>query len=141
MLSEKGEYIFLWTQTYKINRFLSLLMFFTREFVFFSNNLLRWCILRVIQQCDKHLDKVLNVEEFVRRIYTVIHSNDSVARALTIRFVCLTGKENHLIAELVHFYTSLLAENVDSSCCLCVNFRRKNIPTCGKLGVKIHFCL
>nr|XP_011437947.2 integrator complex subunit 7 [Crassostrea gigas] len=50
-----------------------------------GNNLLRWCILRVIQQCDRHLDKVLNVDEFVRRLYTVIHSNDSVARALTIR--------------------------------------------------------
>lgn len=55
--------------------------------IHFRNNLLRWCILRVIQQCDRHLDKVLNVDEFVRRLYTVIHSNDSVARALTIRFV------------------------------------------------------
>jgi len=27
----------------------------------------------------------LNVDEFVRRIYSVIHSNDPVARALTLR--------------------------------------------------------
>ena len=50
------------------------------------NNLLRWCILRVLQESEKHLDKVLNVEEFVKRIHGVIHSNDYVARALTLRY-------------------------------------------------------
>uniref|UniRef100_T1J6J8 Integrator complex subunit 7 n=1 Tax=Strigamia maritima TaxID=126957 RepID=T1J6J8_STRMM len=50
-----------------------------------GNNFLRLCILKVMQQTDKHLDKILNVEEFVRRIFSVIHSNDPLARALTLR--------------------------------------------------------
>ncbi|OWF54349.1 integrator complex subunit 7-like isoform X2 [Mizuhopecten yessoensis] len=50
-----------------------------------GNNFLRWCILRVTLQSEKHLDKILNVDEFVRRIFSVIHSNDPVARALTVR--------------------------------------------------------
>lgn len=51
-----------------------------------SSNFLRMCILRVTQQSNKHLDKILNIDEFVRRIFFVIHSNDPVARALTLRY-------------------------------------------------------
>ncbi|KAJ8309500.1 hypothetical protein KUTeg_014374 [Tegillarca granosa] len=50
-----------------------------------GNNFLRWCILGVTQQSQKHLDKVLNIDEIMRRIFQVIHSNDPVARALTLR--------------------------------------------------------
>ncbi|XP_017781296.1 PREDICTED: integrator complex subunit 7 [Nicrophorus vespilloides] len=50
-----------------------------------GNNFLRLCVLRVCQQSEKHLDKVSNVDEFVRRVYSVIHSNDPIARALVLR--------------------------------------------------------
>ncbi|XP_018575936.1 integrator complex subunit 7 [Anoplophora glabripennis] len=50
-----------------------------------GNNFLRLCVLRVCQQSEKHLDKISNVDEFVRRIYSVIHSNDPIARAVTLR--------------------------------------------------------
>ena len=52
-----------------------------------GNNFIRLCILRVVQQSEKHLDKILNVGEFLRRIFGVIHSNDPIARAITIRYV------------------------------------------------------
>nr|CAD7259000.1 unnamed protein product [Timema shepardi]CAD7569889.1 unnamed protein product [Timema californicum] len=50
-----------------------------------GNNFLRVWVLCVCQQSEKHLDKILNVDEFVRRIFSVIHSNDPIARALTLR--------------------------------------------------------
>ncbi|CAH2085020.1 unnamed protein product [Euphydryas editha] len=50
-----------------------------------GNNFLRLWVLRVCQQSEKHLDKILNVDEFLRRIYSVLHSNDPVARALALR--------------------------------------------------------
>ncbi|KYM93935.1 Integrator complex subunit 7 [Cyphomyrmex costatus] len=50
-----------------------------------GSNFLRVWVLRVCQQSERHLDKILNVDEFVRRIYSVIHSNDPIARALTLR--------------------------------------------------------
>ena len=53
----------------------------------FRSNFLRHCILKVTQQSEKHLDRILNVDEFLRRIYMVMHSNDPVARAITLRFV------------------------------------------------------
>lgn len=31
------------------------------------------------------MDKILSVDEFVKRIYVVIHSNDPVARSITLR--------------------------------------------------------
>ena len=50
------------------------------------NNFVRLCILRVAQQSTKHLDKILNVDEFMKRVYTVIHSNDPYARAIVLRY-------------------------------------------------------
>jgi len=41
-------------------------------------------VLRVCQQSEKHLDKILNVDEFVRRIFSVIHSNDPVSKDITV---------------------------------------------------------
>lgn len=49
------------------------------------NNFLRLCVLKVTQQSEKHLEKILNVDEFVKRVFSVIHSNDPVARAITLR--------------------------------------------------------
>jgi len=54
-------------------------------FSFFRSNFLRLCILKVTQQSEKHLDKILNVDEFLKRIYSVTYSNDPVARAITVR--------------------------------------------------------
>ena len=55
------------------------------EFFRLNSNLFRLWVLRVCQQSEKHLEKISNVDEFVKRIFTVIHSNDPVARALTLR--------------------------------------------------------
>ncbi|XP_047509426.1 integrator complex subunit 7 [Pieris napi] len=50
-----------------------------------GNNFLRLWVLRVCEQSEKHLDKILNVDEFLRRVFGVLHSNDPVARALALR--------------------------------------------------------
>jgi integrator complex subunit 7 len=50
-----------------------------------TSNLFRLWVLRVCQQSEKHLEKITNVDEFVKRIFTVMHSNDPVARSLTLR--------------------------------------------------------
>lgn len=55
------------------------------EFFRMGSNLLRLWVLRVCQQSEKHVDKILNVDEFVKRIFMVMHSNDPIARALTLR--------------------------------------------------------
>uniref|UniRef100_H2ZCL7 Integrator complex subunit 7 n=1 Tax=Ciona savignyi TaxID=51511 RepID=H2ZCL7_CIOSA len=52
-----------------------------------GNNFLKLCVLRVAQQSTKQLDKILNIDEFMRRIYSVIHSNDPYARAITLRML------------------------------------------------------
>lgn len=55
------------------------------EFFRLGSNLFRLWVLRVCQQSEKHLEKITNVDEFVKRIFMVIHSNDPVARSLTLR--------------------------------------------------------
>ncbi|KAI7800044.1 integrator complex subunit 7 [Triplophysa rosa] len=52
-----------------------------------GNNFLRLCVLKVTQLSEKHLEKILNVDEFVKRVFSVIHSKDPVARAITLRML------------------------------------------------------
>ncbi|KAK2721508.1 integrator complex subunit 7-like [Artemia franciscana] len=52
-----------------------------------GTNFLRLWILRVCQQSENHIKKVQNVDEFVKRTFSVIHSNDPVARSLTLRLL------------------------------------------------------
>ena len=42
-------------------------------------------LFSVVRQSERHLDKITNVDEFVKRVFSVIHSNDPIARALTLR--------------------------------------------------------
>nr|CAB3256489.1 integrator complex subunit 7-like [Phallusia mammillata] len=69
-----------------------------------GNNFIRLCILRVAQQSTKHLDKILNVDEFMKRIYIVIHSNDPYARALTLRML---GSVSCMISEKKNAHHSI----------------------------------
>lgn len=66
-----------------------------------GSNFLRVLVLKVMQQSQNHLDKILNIDEFVRRVYCVMHSNDPVARALTLRTL---GSISAVVAErkLIH---------------------------------------
>ncbi|XP_052770022.1 integrator complex subunit 7-like [Mya arenaria] len=70
-----------------------------------GNNFIRWCILRVTAESGKHLDKILNVEEFMRRIFAVYHSNDPVARAVTLRAL---GNISLIIAERKNIHHSIV---------------------------------
>uniref|UniRef100_S4RCB0 Integrator complex subunit 7 n=1 Tax=Petromyzon marinus TaxID=7757 RepID=S4RCB0_PETMA len=76
-----------------------------------GNNFLRLCVLKVTQQSEKHLDKILNVDEFVKRIFSVIHSNDPVARAITLRML---GSIACIIPERKNAHHSI-RESLDSN--------------------------
>ncbi|KAG0092896.1 hypothetical protein BGZ92_008252 [Podila epicladia] len=55
-----------------------------------SNNIQRHSILQVVKKSEPHLKKLLNVEETIKRISPTLHSNDPLARALTLRvFGCM----------------------------------------------------
>ena len=53
------------------------------------NNSLRLCILRVVQNIQKHFEKITVVHEFTEMIFKVVHSNDPMARAITLRYYIL----------------------------------------------------
>ncbi|KAK6183079.1 hypothetical protein SNE40_010625 [Patella caerulea] len=70
-----------------------------------GNNFIRLCILKVTQQSEKHLDKIINVDEFIKRIFTVLHSNDPVARAITLRtlgsIACIISEKKNVHHSIV----------------------------------------
>ncbi|RUS69914.1 hypothetical protein EGW08_022321, partial [Elysia chlorotica] len=78
-----------------------------------GNNFIRLCVLRVGQQSEKHQDKIFSVDEFTRRIFGVIHSNDPFARAITLRTL---GSFASIIAEKknVHHSIILSMDSTDS---------------------------
>ncbi|GFS17810.1 integrator complex subunit 7 [Elysia marginata] len=76
-----------------------------------GNNFIRLCILRVGQQSEKHQDKIFSVDEFTRRIFGVIHSNDPVARAITLRTL---GSFASIIAEKKNVHHSII-QSMDST--------------------------
>ena len=43
-------------------------------------NFLKLCVLCVVRQSERHLDKITNVDEFVKRVFAVIHSNDPIGK-------------------------------------------------------------
>jgi len=59
-------------------------------------NLVRLCVLRVLQQSQRHLDKITSLDELVKRIFDVMRQNDPEARALTLRAL---GEEWLLLKE------------------------------------------
>lgn len=54
------------------------------------SNQLRSCLIRVVGECETELSKVFSRDEVARRILKVSHSNDPIARALTLQLLgCL----------------------------------------------------
>lgn len=82
-----------------------------------SNNFLRLCVLKVTQQSEKHLEKILNVDEFVKRIFSVIHSNDPVARAITLRYACLSRKAAQMLPVCLFIHSFILNQPSPSKRC------------------------
>ena len=49
------------------------------------DNFLRFQVLEVFRQSERHLAGITSIDEVLKRVISVIHSNDPVARALTLR--------------------------------------------------------
>lgn len=69
-----------------------------------GTNLLRFNTLKVVQLSERHLNKITNVDEFLRRIHSVTHSNDPVARAITLR---VYGAIASIVAERKNVHHSI----------------------------------
>lgn len=57
------------------------------DFFLSGNNVLRLQIMQVTARSELQLSKISNLDEVIRRIFSVIHSNDPIARALTFRIL------------------------------------------------------
>jgi integrator complex subunit 7 len=68
----------------------------TDKFVSSHQNTIRQCISQVMVLCSKHLHKVTNIDDIFQKICTVFHSNDPVARGLTLS---VFGAMSPLIAD------------------------------------------
>ncbi|CAN8008454.1 unnamed protein product [Ixodes pacificus] len=111
-----------------------------------GTNFLRMLVLKVMQQSDKHLDKILNIDEFVRRIFSVMYSNDPVARALTLRTL---GSIAEIVAERKNLHHSIRssldshdAVELDAAIFAAARFAAESktfaANMCGRIGAMIQ---
>lgn len=111
-----------------------------------SSNLVRLWILKVCQQSENHLDKILSTDEFVKRIFIVIHSNDPVARAITLRAL---GAVARVIPEKVQIHHSIrraldshdaveVKAAIFASSCFAAQSKTFSISMCSKIGSMIE---
>uniref|UniRef100_A0A0K0DA42 Integrator complex subunit 7 n=1 Tax=Angiostrongylus cantonensis TaxID=6313 RepID=A0A0K0DA42_ANGCA len=77
-----------------------------------GSNPLRMTIARVLSECDSHLSLVFSGSEIFKRVLSVSHSNDPIARAMTLQVLASLApvspeskQVHHLIVE------SMTAEN------------------------------
>jgi integrator complex subunit 7 len=50
-----------------------------------GTNFSRLCVWKVTQRSSRHLKKIMNIDEVVKSLFSVTHSNDPTARALALR--------------------------------------------------------
>jgi len=65
-----------------------------------GSNFLKLCVLKAIQSSKHHLIKIFNIDEFCRRFFAVSHSNDPIARAVTLRvfgnIACIASERKNI---------------------------------------------
>ncbi|XP_062502910.1 integrator complex subunit 7-like [Corticium candelabrum] len=71
-----------------------------------GTNFLRLWVWKVTQRCACHLEKIMNVDEVVKRLFSVTHSNDPVARALTLR---MFGSMAYVVSERKNVHQCVLS--------------------------------
>eukprot|EP01133_Synstelium_polycarpum_P007035 gene7035-8179_t len=71
-----------------------------------SSNQVKYRILKVFQECSSEIHRISNIDEVLKRIHSVILSNDPVARALALRVL---GSVPQLIADKLYIHHSVRA--------------------------------
>ncbi|KAL6077897.1 Integrator complex subunit 7, variant 2 [Balamuthia mandrillaris] len=60
-----------------------------------GTNFVRYCICLILRRSESQLSNILSIEDVLRRIHSVLQSNDPIARALTLRTL---SSVPHLVA-------------------------------------------
>ncbi|OAQ29494.1 hypothetical protein K457DRAFT_39046, partial [Linnemannia elongata AG-77] len=81
-----------------------------------SNNTQRHAILQVFTRSERHMKKIMNVEEVVKRISPLLQSNDPLSRALTLRaFGTMAVIVSDRVDVVIHSLDSLEAMEVSAA--------------------------
>ncbi|RUP06779.1 hypothetical protein BC936DRAFT_140230 [Jimgerdemannia flammicorona] len=111
-----------------------------------GNNLIRFYIYKVIKSAsERHLSKVINVEELVRRILSVVMlNNDTIARAITLSSDTETNFTLYtFLARIIHRLDKS-TEHVEIDAAICaadrICARSEQFPgaICARLAAKLE---
>ncbi|KAF9152446.1 hypothetical protein BG015_005242 [Linnemannia schmuckeri] len=84
-----------------------------------SNNTQRHAILQVFTRSERHMKKIMNVEEVVKRISPQLQSNDPLSRALTLRafgtMAVIVSDRVDVYHRVIHSLDSLEAMEVSAA--------------------------
>jgi len=75
-----------------------------------SDNFVRLEVSKVFEQCRRHFHHITSVDEILKRICAVSHSNDPVARAVTLRCDSVTSHSQRKPLRSLHLANRTFAE-------------------------------
>lgn len=80
-----------------------------------GSNFLRLLIFQVMEESEKHLDKILNIDDFVRNLFAVSYSNDPLARSITLRCISNIARKiaNNKKYDFIHHFIRNSLDSVD----------------------------
>ncbi|KAK3848558.1 MAG: hypothetical protein J3R72DRAFT_3649 [Linnemannia gamsii] len=111
-----------------------------------SNNTQRHAILQVFTRAERHMKKIMNVEEVIRRISPQLQSNDPLARALTLRafgsMAVIVSDRVDVYHRVIHSLDSLEAMEVNAAIYaadrICAHSQRFCAIISGKLAFMVR---
>ncbi|KAI8601928.1 hypothetical protein EDD21DRAFT_304425 [Dissophora ornata] len=111
-----------------------------------SNNIQRHAILQVFKKSHQHLNKVINVEETIKRISPMLQSNDPLARAITLRVLgcmaTIVSDRIDVYHKVIHSLDSLEAMEVSAAVyaadMICAQSQRFCAIISGKLAFMVR---
>lgn len=77
-----------------------------------GRNFLRVLIFQVMEESEKHLDKILNIDVFIHNLHKVSYSNDPIARSITLR--CMSTIARRLASEKYNFVHNFIRNSLES---------------------------
>ncbi|KAG0279181.1 hypothetical protein BGZ95_002035 [Linnemannia exigua] len=111
-----------------------------------SNNTQRHAILQVFTRAERHMKKIMNVEEVIKRISPQLQSNDPLARALTLRafgsMAVIVSDRVDVYHRVIHSLDSLEAMEVNAAIYaadkICAHSQRFCAIISGKLAFMVR---
>lgn len=107
-----------------------------------NNNFIRFCILKVVLSTARHHNKITGKDIFLRPILSVTHSNDAVARSITLRVLGVSAslfpEKKNVLHAIVRGLDSHMELERDAALFACKQYAAMSQDVCKTVVPKLE---